>query len=47
MGLVIGFLIKTPPTSVSAILIVIGVALLSLAFWRARRLSGRWSKHGK
>lgn len=43
VGLVIGFLVKTPPTSVSSILLVIGLLLLAGgAFWSRRlRQKGR------
>jgi ABC-type Mn2+/Zn2+ transport system permease subunit len=47
VGLVIGFLIKTPPTSVSAILIAIGVAFLAFAFLMGRKLAKRWTKDEK
>jgi len=38
VGLVIGFLIKTPPTSVSSILLVIGILLLAGGALWSRRL---------
>ena len=38
MGLVIGFLIKTPPTAVSSILLVIGIFLLVGGWLWGRRL---------
>ncbi len=38
VGLVIGFLIKTPPTSVSSILLVIGIMLLAGGALWSRRL---------
>jgi len=41
VGLVIGFLIKTPPTSVSSILLVIGILLLAGGALWSRRLRQR------
>jgi len=38
VGLVIGFLVKTPPTSVSSILLVIGLLLLAGGALWSRRL---------
>ena len=38
VGLVIGFLVKTPPTSVSSILLVIGILLLAGGVLWSRRL---------
>jgi len=38
VGLVIGFLIKTPPTAVSSILLVIGLLLLAGGWLWGRRL---------
>ncbi len=38
VGLVIGFLIKTPPTAVSSILLVIGILLLVGGWLWGRRL---------
>lgn len=41
VGLVIGFLIKTPPTAVSSVLLVMGILLLGLGWLWGRRLRRR------
>jgi ABC-type Mn2+/Zn2+ transport system permease subunit len=40
IGLVIGFLIKTPSSAVASILIVIGIGFVALAIFIARRFGG-------
>jgi len=39
VGLVIGFLIKTPSSAVASILIVIGIGFVALAVFIAKRVS--------
>ena len=41
VGLVIGFLVKTPPTAVSSILLVIGLLLLASGWLWGRKLRQR------
>lgn len=41
VGLVIGFLLKTPPTSVSSILLVLGLLFLAGGWLWGRKLRGR------
>ncbi|MBC7097673.1 hypothetical protein H5T52_00880 [Candidatus Bipolaricaulota bacterium] len=41
VGLVIGFLVKTPPTAVSSVLLVIGLILLGLGGLWGRRMRRR------
>ncbi len=41
VGLVIGFLVKTPPTTVSSILLVIGLLLLASGWLWGRKLRQR------
>ena len=40
-GLVIGFLVKTPPTTVSSILLVVGLLLLAGGWLWGRKLRQR------
>ncbi|HAF71527.1 MAG: hypothetical protein XD60_0356 [Acetothermia bacterium 64_32] len=41
VGLVIGFLVKTPPTAVSSVLLVIGLILLGLGGLWGRKMQRR------
>ena len=41
VGLVIGFLVKTPPTAVSSILLVVGLLLLAGGWLWGRKLRQR------